>query len=322
MTKTLDLGWGNPYFLLELLDNCYQPTWTSVRDLTYAPDAGMEKLLTHVRKITEDTTGNHYEHYLITNGATQALSLIMKVWERDFDLRSVVTSELGYPYYPQMIDKTLTMTQKKVDLSNYENVSDKEMLIIDSPSNPLGEQFTRSSNKNVVWDAVYHNDIYNANKLIKPAHELYVGSLSKLLGITGARIGWIATNSKAEYDKLLHENLYDVATVSMPSQKLAIDILDKINLDLFTDKGRFMLDGNRQCLQRLAPLLGTDIQEVGMFYCAAADQKLFDLFDKSDVKYIKFKVKDQEFIRLNIGQTSQVIYDSVKRISKKDRRKK
>ena len=320
MQKTLNLGWGDPYFLLEMLQTAHKPKFTTVGDLTYAPDAGMEELLIHVKTLTEQTTGNRYKHYLITNGATQAINIIMKVWERDREIERVVTSELGYPYYPQMIDKTMTMTQVKANL-NYHIMATKDMMIVDSPSNPLGEQFKKGGIHSVIWDAVYHNPIYSANKLIQPAHEVYVGSLSKLLGITGARVGWLATNDKAQYERFLSEGLYDIATVSKPSQKLAIDILDTLNVDLFMDHGRVYLDNNRHILQHLAPLFGTDVQEVGMFYCAEADQKMMDLFTKCDIFFVQFEVAGRKYMRLNLGQTSDILIETVKRIGKADRSK-
>lgn len=320
MEKTLNLGWGDPYFLLEILDTAHKPKFTTVKDLIYAPDAGMEKLLEHVQRLTEKTTGNYYKYYLITNGATQAINVIMKVWERDRRLNFVRTSKLGYPYYPQMISKTATMQHIRNDLN--EPITDTcSMTIVDSPSNPLGEQITMANSTNIVWDAVYHNPIYNANKLIKPAHEVYVGSLSKLLGITGARIGWIATNDENQYKKFLQESLYDIATVSKPSQKLAIDLLDTIDMNNFMNMGRMSLDNNRHILQHIAPLLGADVQEKGMFYCAQADEKIFDIFYKANIHFVQFENDGDRFIRLNLGQTSDILIEAIKRIGKADRRK-
>jgi len=320
MEKTLNLGWGDPYFLLELLDKIYSPKFATVGDLTYAPDAGMPELLEQVQRITEETTGNHYKHYLITNGATQAINIIMKVWERDREIHNVITSKLGYPYYPRMIDKTMTMDHIRADLGSLTR-SDKDMVIVDSPSNPLGEQFSGHVSQSVIWDAVYHNPIYNATKIIKPAHEVYVGSLSKLLGITGARVGWIATNDKAQYSRFMSENLYDIATVSKPSQKLAIDILNTVNIDQFMSLGKVSLDSNRCIMQKLAPLLGTDVQEKGMFYCAQVDDKIMELFSKADIFFVQFENEGKKYMRLNLGQTYSTIYEAVQRINKADRRK-
>ena len=56
-----------------------------------------------------------------------------------------------------------------------------------------------------------------------------------------------------------------------------------------------------------------------MFYCAQADKKLFELFDKAKVKYVKMRSEDREYIRLNLGQTRDTILRAVTRINKIDK---
>ena len=140
--KELDLSWGNPYFLLELLDQqmLHYKKAVDFKGMSYEADNGNPELLKRIKQITEETTGNKYKHYIVTNGATQALNTVMRVWERDRELIQVTTTKFGYPYYPGMIDKTMTMVHKKADLKAY-NVHPEEMVIVDSPSNPLGQQY-------------------------------------------------------------------------------------------------------------------------------------------------------------------------------------
>ena len=322
MEKLLDLSWGDPFFLLELLETLHKPKFSTVNDLTYAPDAGMEELIAQVKSLTYKTTGNHYKHFLITNGATQAINIIMKVWKKERKISSVITSELGYPYYPEMIRKVgLDHIQDSHLIYPQHKTYDTNMFIIDSPSNPLGKQISGNKKKNTIWDAVYHNPIYNANKLIKPSHDVYVSSLSKLMGVTGARIGWIATNNMAEYNSFLNESLYDIATVSKPSQKLAIELLSNINMDTFMDFGKILLDNNREILQKISSLTDTDVQEVGMFYTFEADGSLKKVFKKANINFVEVNDRNHDYIRLNLGQTASVLIESVKRITKADRRK-
>jgi len=318
--EELDLSWGNPYFLLEILGKTYSPSMGSSlapQNCTYAPDAGDEHLLRYIQELTEHTTGMKYKYYLVTNGATQAINTVMRVWKSRYCHKNVVTSQLGYPWYPDMIKKT-ELNHVKADLKTYEP-DEKDIVLIDSPSNPLGKQSARTFFTNTIWDGVYHNQIYNACPAIKPVHKAYVGSFSKLLGLTGARVGWIATNDIVEYDAFVQESLMENATVSRPSQKYVTNVLQNIDIMEFLRFGKNALDQNREILQKLSGLLGTSVQEKGMFYASEADDKMFDLFNRANIKYVKLNNGKNDLIRLNIGQTNVILEKAVKSITKADR---
>lgn len=326
--KKLDLSWGNPYFLLQVLNNEITKTFSGATwdfmDVIYEEDAGNEALLEKCKQITEMLTGNKYKHYLITNGATQAINTIMRTWNYERGIVYCVTGKLGYPFYPEMIDKN-GLWQKKVDLSSHNIDLSDEMVLVDSPSNPLGEQISDmiyvKDRQNVVWDAVYHSKIYNANMLRTPNHEVYVNSFSKLLGLTGSRVGWLATNDTYDYEQFKKESLYENATVSQPSQKLIIEVLQSIDINNFIDKGRRSLERNRDIIDGISSLVGGEVQEIGMFYSFHVDKKMIDLFNKSDIGYVLFDVDGDKMMRLNIGQTSDILQKAVRRIRKIDGRK-
>jgi len=195
-----------------------------------------------------------------------------------------------------------------------------ELYIVDSPSNPLGEQFPYDS-KNTIWDGVYHNKIYNALPSIKPRHDVFVGSFSKLLGLTGARVGWFATNNEDYFRVLSKDTLYENATISRPSQKLINSVLNQLNLEDFMTFGKNSLDQNRHILHKLHNLTRQEVQEVGMFYCFDADQELIELFNRARVKCVVFNNEDgSSMIRLNTGQTADVLEKAVRAIQKADGR--
>lgn len=328
-----DLGWGDPHFLLNLLSSQYGfltsgVTIPEIKLLTYSPDEGEEELLELVKLITEKLTHRQYSYYCITNGATQAINSAMRVLAKSRGVTTAVTSHFGYPYYTQMIERHPMLWRKKVDLTQYKGNTEDELYIIDSPSNPFGEQLHYGparmwAGNNTIWDAVYHNDIYNAILRTQPGHDIYVNSFSKLLGLTGVRVGWFATNDRQLYDLMSKDSLYENATVSKVSQELVIDILNRVDLDNFMRLGRSSLNANRQVLQEnLSSLLGTDVQERGMFYCAEVDDKMFDLFDRANVTYVKLNKGDTQMIRLNIGQTHDILTKAVKSVLNADRRKK
>lgn len=323
----LDLGWGNPYFLLEILNREYKSNKLvrpNVKGMTYEEDLGNPNLVKYCLELTKKLTGNDYKYALITNGATQAINSTIRSWYKAYGKNTVITSNLGYPFYADMIEKA-NLTRKIVDLNTYV-AKNNEITLIDSPSNPLGIQYSTSPDKKsslgkgfTIFDGAYHNGIYNACPAIQPPHEVFVGTFSKLLGISGVRVGWMATNNKEYFDHIAHDSLYENATVSRISQSLVQDILENTDIDNFIRLGRISLDNNREILQKLKSLTGTDVQEKGMFYCFETDKKLIDLFDRSNIKYVVFNSNDSQIIRLNIGQTHDILNKAVVTIQKNDR---
>lgn len=310
-SHTWDLGWGNPYFLLKILDDIFphKLQYQDIARMSYAPDEGFEKLIHLTKKIIKDTTGIEYRHVIITAGATQALNSILK-YEKASGSSEVLMRDLGYPFYGSMLKH---MGMERLDIND--GCESGQFAILDSPSNPLGEQMNPHY-KRLYWDAVYHNKIYNADESIVPNHRAMIGSYSKLLGLTGARIGWIATDDTSFYKNISRFCLYDTATISVPSQKLVIDILDTINVDKFLETGHNHLNDNRDELQKLSYLFnGQGVPSRGMFYCNEVDKAVFDLLDKSSVKYTILK---NNIIRLSLGQTREKTREAVKAILKED----
>lgn len=320
--EKIDLGWGNPYFLLSELSKSYHPTIGS--DLapfcmSYAPDAGEPELIRQVDKITKDLNGEGYKYYIITNGATQALNSVIRVMSSMYMTDQVNTDYLGYPFMQGIIDKNL-VCRVEVDFETERKaIGSNHIVIVDSPSNPLGRQYEGYFSPHTVWDAVYQNPIYGTNMHKKPIHEVYINSFSKLIGTTGLRVGWIGTNNPLLYDRILNDALMENATVSKISQYKILDILRVINLEAFMLTGKSLLEANKENLNKLNNILGVDAPDVGMFYCAKVDEKVFKLFDKAGITYVKMNYQGDDMIRLNVGQTYGIIKQAVKRIKKVDK---
>ena len=308
----LDMAWGNPYFLLKILEDEYRVSLlsTNVGNMSYAPDAGFPELIQLTRDVIKTTIGSIYKFIIITNGATHAINTLLRVY-RDNDKKTVGTQEYGYPFYGDMIKRA---GLKRVNHLNRPS----DFLLIDSPSNPLGHQIFIGNPERDIWDAVYHNNIYTDDLETKPKHLAMVGSYSKLLGLTGARIGFVATNDVYLAMQVENYALKDNATVSVPSQRLIIDILKDIDLESFMFLGRASLNDNRGQLQKIEYLFdGQAVQSVGMFYCAHADEKTLQILKKCGIKYIDL---GDNFTRLSMGQTREITKKAVKTILKEDRR--
>jgi aspartate/methionine/tyrosine aminotransferase len=314
MLTDINLGWGNPYFLLELLEEMYTPLHNlgKISQMSYPPKDGLPELQDLTKKVIKETTGLSYNHVIITNGATSAINTILK-YEKP---KTVITQEYGYPLYERILNSNNIGRIKnlKIDTST---VYPKYMKLIDSPGNPTGEQFL-SGGPLAIWDAVYHSQIYTYDLNTFPKiHKYFVGSYSKLLGLAGCRIGFIATNDPFLRDELYFENWKDLAGVSVLSQNFLIDVLKRLNLQSFLDSGEKRLHYNREEFQKLEYLFGNQlVNEVGMFYCAKCDEKLFKFFDKCNIQYVRL---DDETMRLSMGHELGVTKEAIKRILEMDK---
>jgi len=309
----IDFGWGDPYFLLKILDETYSQKLCpfNIASMSYAPDGGLEKLVNYTREVIFQTTGKKYKYILITNGATSAINCILRLSKkRGFE--AVLTTEYGYPYYENMIKKANMIRVKGLD----KHTPLSAIRLIDSPSNPEGLQYIGGNCNKDIWDAVYHTKIYTEDTKTIPSHRYLVSSYSKTLGLTGARVGFVATNDKDSYIELENESLMENATISIPSQELIVDILEKINLQLFINQGKMSLDYNKGEFQKIEYLFDNQpVQKNGMFYCAHADKKAIRLIKKCGIKYVNI---EDDYIRFSMGQTNELVKKGIDRILKGD----
>lgn len=308
-----DFGWGNPYFLLELLDSHYgcKILTPNIVGMSYAPDNGMEALIKLTKESIIKSTGVDYKYIFLTNGATQAISSVFK-HESILGNKNVYMQDLGYPFYDSMV-KNAQLTRRAIK----KTFKDDSFVMLDMPSNPLGRQDNCDLvHERVYWDAVYQSDIYNANPLAIPYHLAMVGTYSKLLGLTGIRVGWIATDDHLLYQKLSDISLKDTGTISKISQTLLIDILKNINIENFIKEGGRHLNYNREEFQKIEYIFDNQpVQSVGMFYCAKADKKALDLLNKSNIIYTQL---NNDMVRLSMGNTLSITKEGIRNIIKKD----
>lgn len=320
----IDFGWGNPHFLLELLDQKlggmnYYP---DIKKMKYGPYEGTNALIAATREVIKETTGQTYHHVLITNGASSAINILLRRFKAGGG-SAVITSQYGYPSYEEMIKRAGLRRVRDINslaiasIPDYGSYTSNYIGLIDSPENPMGEQFTGGNAGRDIWDGVYHNKVYTKRLDLQPKHKYFVGSYSKLLGLAGMRIGFIATNDSLAYEGLLAESRNELTGISRPSQDLIVQILSRLDLDKFTTDGANELADNKYEFTKLEYLFdGQPVNEVGMFYCAKVHPKAIALLDKCGVGYVML---DDDTIRLSMGQTKKIVKEGIQYILKKDK---
>lgn len=294
----------------------------------YPNHEGQENLLKLIEKLCKNLTGNKYKYILITQGCTHALNAY--AWaEKDEDLKpgdqDLATNNLYFPFYPG-IAKNQGLRHAPGQVGKLY----KAIQIIDSPSNPLGE-ITYGDLGRSIWDAAYYTPTYGAitanligrKQTSIPAHVAMAGSLSKLTGINGIRIGWLATNEKNLYQKAANWISHDVCGVSWPSQWLAEQLLTKIDLEKFWKISKAVIDNNKNEIEKLSLIFGNqEIPKMGMFALFEVDKKLKKLLEKASVATMPgFLCGDKrDSVRINLAHTNEATKEMVKSVLKADKK--
>jgi aspartate/methionine/tyrosine aminotransferase len=163
-----------------------------------------------------------------------------------------------------------------------------------------------------------------ALKTPAPPHDVLVGSYSKLLGMNGIRIGWIATN-----DDMLAERIKDLVTaeycgLSSSSTQIVKSALQDFDWDSFEIGARMRLDYNRQQFTRLEKFFqGAKVGPNGMFFYGPMDEKCQELMRKCGVLWTSGTDlgTSEDFGRFNLGQDTQVVKKVVEEVLKTDKSK-
>lgn len=125
-----------------------------------------------------------------------------------------------------------------LDIDEFKNLikPNTKLIVVNTPHNPTGyvlslkeiEEITEIARKNnilVFSDEVYKGLEYNGEKLpwFSDVYEnaVSLGVMSKAYGLAGLRIGWIATQNKAIYDKMVRFKHYTSICSSSTSEFLA-----------------------------------------------------------------------------------------------------
>lgn len=329
-----DFAWGDTRGIREIMMEQVKRSGMAIEGQNlgkfgYPPHEGDAALIVEVRKLIKDLTGKEYKHVLITNGATHALNAYVNAQKTD-KITGLATRNLYFSFYPKIAGNH--GLEHVLYSPNFDGMPRSEHLgIIDSPSNPEGIMTGKGNESRMVWDSAYHTPTYcgiiRDGKLvcpnIRPPHEAMVGSLNKLTGINGLRIGWLATDNYGIYTRAFEYVEADLCGVSAPSQKYALDILQQVDLQTFYENSKRMLDNNRTELERLSYLFGGQpIFPYGMFALFEVDSSLRYLFRRASVSVMDGKNigdTERESIRINLANSNQAMKAMVDDVIKADK---
>jgi aspartate/methionine/tyrosine aminotransferase len=319
-----DLAWGNSVAVREAFLNTYHgnPMVLAREELAtydYPTHEGDPALVEVTRQVIKRQTDQEYKHVFLTNGATGGVVIALRAYAQK-GMEFCMTREAPYyGRYPSMIAAT---GLKQIE-ENPRYPINTTVILLDLPSNPLGmiSQIGPRGLATVI-DGVYMNRVYSQIMYGLPQHDAMVGSYSKLLGINGIRVGWLATN-----DDILAERFRDLVTaeycgLSTASTDILLHTLQGLNWDRFEQYAKLKLDCNREEWVELERFFGgMPVPANGMFYYGPMDKKAQEIFEKAGIIWTKGSTMgtDDGFARFNLGQNNELIENAVKAVLKEDR---
>ncbi|MEK6757606.1 MAG: pyridoxal phosphate-dependent aminotransferase, partial [Nanoarchaeota archaeon] len=183
------------------------------------------------------------DNFVITNGASEALDLTLRVIGEKGISRRKNKLLLHKPYYysyPPLVkaaglEPVYTETKNgKIDLEDFEKKVKKcDSFLINSPSNPTGriqdietlkgiEKITKDLGIPLISDEVYKDLIYEReNYLLSGPHVVTINSFSKTFGMCGFRVGYLYSNNKKFVKKVIDLKTHTSMNTNTIAQEMA-----------------------------------------------------------------------------------------------------
>src|SRR3989338_7862694 len=190
------------------------------------------------RELSKEFKGSTCDDFVITNGASEALDLALRVIGKPRD-KILIHKPYYYSYNPlvelnHMKPLYVETHQGKIDVDDFEDkVHKAKAVLINSPSNPTGriqdiktlkiiEKTTKDLDIPLISDEVYKDMIYEReNYMLSGNHVVTINSFSKTFAMCGARVGYIYSNDKSIVEKAIELKTHTSMNTNILAQKMA-----------------------------------------------------------------------------------------------------
>lgn len=181
------------------------------------------------------------ENFVITNGASEALDLMMRVLAKMPGPQKVLLCRPYYYSYPCSVkfagmEPVYTdLEEGRINLQDFKKkISKVKAALINSPSNPTGrieaiptlqeiEKISRRSGVWIISDEVYKDLIYEReNYLLKGRRVITVNSFSKTYALCGLRVGYLYSPDKNLVEKTIDMKVHTSMNTNILGQEMAL----------------------------------------------------------------------------------------------------
>jgi aspartate/methionine/tyrosine aminotransferase len=319
MKEILDLSWGCPVVVRQALQKTLGRTTPLVsrvfNGMGYTPHNGSPKLIAQLKNQTKRQTGWDPKFIYITHGATGGVNAALYAL-KDYNVDYVVTNRRYFPFYRGMIQVSGLIQIDRLEKNKYLGFGVPEnsfIELVDCPSNPEGivNPFIDAD----IFDGAYCSLPYNVGKIVPRKWKIYVGSLSKTLGLSGLRIGWVATDDEEvarDLERFIAASYIGLSTLSMD---VAEEVLNTLDQDQFETKAASYLDSNREEMQKIQTKFGQgEVPVRGMFTILQLGKVERKALEKANIKWQIGSTwgEDDTWARLSLGQTRELTKAAVK----------
>ncbi len=321
----------------------------------YAPGIGNFKLLTLLSEAYYHYTPIQEDNLLITQGATEAIFLTFfyldKILPRPYSVLSIDPDYESYPRLANILDTPIEYIDYNedltIDFSAVERIvkeKNVKIMFIASPGNPLGKIWSETELANIVslaktydfyiiFDGVYKDIYFDAPPSIPlsalPSGRLfYIDSFSKMLSITGWRIGYLITSQN--HIKAIRD-IHDYTGLSAPSllQEAIAEYLESQNFGAtYTKWVRTSTKETYLFMKQSLDKLGFTVPNIGGGYFIWARlpassrfqdgfQFANELLNQTGLAVVpgeNFSKTKTNYIRLNIACDLQVIREAATKL--------
>lgn len=293
------------------------------------------------------------DNFLITQGATEAISLLylylMQKITTPFSVMAFGPAYESYTQLPKYLGQQFVEAQLLPDGGFDADLLEKQMkennvkiFFAASPSNPYGrimpqsyvEQLAEICIRNkcyLIFDAVYKELYYKHPPFIPLEHigeyVFYVNSFSKLLSITGWRVGYMITSAEhMQAIRKMHD--YTGLCVNSVSQEAIALYLENYNMGLDYVAGlRTMFFQSFKKMAQVLEQLGFEIPPTdgGYFIWSKLPQGFDDGFEVAVDLYeqtrvatvpgIHFSPSGKNYIRFNIARPDEDIEKGIEAVN-------
>lgn len=264
---------------------------------------------THLRAaLTKQYPKSTAENFVITNGASEALDLTLRVIAKIENKRKnrVLLPRPYYYTYPYLVKSAgmepvyTDLVEGRIKFNDFkQKVRDCKAVIINSPSNPTGrieslktlkkiEKLTSELKVYVLSDEVYKDLIYEReNYLIKGPRVVTINSFSKTYAMCGLRVGYLWS-----LDQNLVNNIIEMKTrTSMNTNILAQEMAYEA-----TKVPKSFIDKQLKIWMKRRDFIYEGLSNMGL-----------DLWKPEGAFYVFPKIKNSELFVWNLFKKYKVI---------------
>lgn len=303
------------------------------RDLRYGLIQGEVNLR---QALSREYPGSTAENFVITNGASEALDLVFRIWGKGQKI--LLPRPYYYSYLPLvemagMKPVFTDLVNGRMDIDDFrKKVKGCRAVLINSPSNPTGrveaietlkeiEKITQKLGIYVVSDEVYKDLIYEReNYEIQGDHVITINSFSKTYCMCGVRVGYLWSADKKIVEDVCEIKTHTSMNTNLVGQDMALSTLRAPKE--YTEKQRLIFRQRRDFIYKGLLELGFDLwKPEGAFYvlpkCKNARKFLTTLYrDFKVITYLGEWFGAPDRIRLSYALDVKAIEEGLARIRK------